>query len=118
MSTAAALVALALTTWAQLAGAAPLSHSVNIPPGAQVKLTGATAMLTGGNGETGTFSCYCKNGKGACALSRGTSSIVCDTASGSGACTGECVISTTTTGVKGAAAAARATGGSNMSKAP
>jgi hypothetical protein len=84
------------------AGSASAGHSLALPSGAQVTVHGTTALMRA-NGETGTFSCSCSKGSGACTLTRGPTSIICDT-SATGGCTGECVIVTGTKGVVGSAA--------------
>ncbi len=117
MASAAALAGLTLAMWAALSFAAPPGRTVPVPTSAHLKVSGTSAVMMMANGETGTFQCTCNKGQGACKLVRLPSSMICDNPGGAGACTGECVFFTSTTGATGAAAtAARARG--SMSRAP
>ncbi len=84
---------------------ASAAQSINVPRGARVQIQGTTVRMSVG-GITGTYSCSCQNGNGTCKVRQGPHTIICEFGK-ENACTGDCVINTTTGGLGGVGPPAR-----------
>jgi hypothetical protein len=86
------------------AQSAPKVTSVEVPPGAKVQINGKTALISGGQGIGGTYTCTCGGGSGSCTLSNTPHGITCSQFPND-TCKGACELITSTGGATGGAAA-------------